>query len=184
MEDNTLLKKSIDEELREAIVKLLWISDKYLIDQRYDHAYNSLKALFNKIRPFKFKYKDELMGLTEVLDEYLASLGAQPVDAYHKLKLEEDSVAFKDLVDSFSQYIPFALKELKLYFDVAENLMDDDQFCFNRTFNMDESLIVDKKKELSVLSVEELMGHMDSKMVNRIYSRHRIKSVVKQTRTV
>lgn len=183
MNDNdTQLKKSLDEDLRtRLVIDLIELADKYLISERYKEAYLTLKALYIKIRPYKFAHKDDLEELKRLLDEYIESIGERPVDGHHQIKIAENQLQFKEVLYMFYEHIPFALNDLKLYFDISESNLDDDGHFFSRHFNLDKTLIEDKKEELCQLDIKEVLGHMDAKMVNRVYSRYRIASSMKET---
>lgn len=175
-EDKSRLK-DIDEELRQKlIIDLLEKSDSYLITQQYEGAYRTLKSIFYKIQMFTFKYKDDIIELTKVIDAYIDSSGGSFVDEGDVIMFNENQVKIKELVEQYSQLIPFALNDLGLYFRVMTKKDDDDEFFNEKTFTIKKSFIQDKIDELvKNITMEELLKkHLTSRQINDAYSRFKV----------
>lgn len=171
--------RDVDEELRiRLIIPLLEKADSFFIINKYEQQYRCLRNIFNYVRPNSFDIKGELQQMTEIIDEYIENLGGQPADAGQLIEMNNLKIQFKELVKKYSELIPYALKELGLYFRLVSNKNDDDEIFNEKTFTLKQSYIKEKIDEMSnkLTTREILEKHLTSRQINDVYSRYLIKN--------
>ena len=162
---------NIDEALRFKIVEFLSNANRFRTEGDIVKAYVSVRGIFEILQPLDFKHKSLLIDYTKRINEYINGLGEKPIDARHRIIINERGFELRELVDDYFNLIPFCMSELGLHLKQLKNRDDPDEEFSQQTFNTDVSLLEGKKQLLKSLKSEDLIQFMSARQVHDVHAR-------------
>jgi len=151
---------NMDEGLKTEALDLLREALHFSISGDVIRCYRSYYGMFSLINHYDFEGKEEVIEITEIIDNYIKTLGGKPFNKAHQVKIRQNQYEMRELVQKYSIMIPAAYSELGLWFKTINYHHDTDKHISNIFFNDDLTTITKRKKELLKLSTKELISFM------------------------
>ena len=161
--------KDMDEYLKVKLVDLWFDAINLSVVGDYKKTFKAYKMMFKMVEPYDFTDKLLLQELTEILQEYLNSLGGRPVSSSEAIQFNNRKEEFSSLLDKYTSFLPKAFVDLNLWFKAIPKANDFDLKFSSESFGSDLTLIDKKKKALSKLGVSELLELFS---VNALHDAH------------
>jgi len=168
-DENNSKLKDMDEYLKIKLVDLWFEAIALSIVGDYKKVFRAYKMLFKMIEPYSFSDKVFLQEVTALLEEYIGSLGARPVNTSESFLINNSKQEFKALLDRYTSILPKAFVDLNLWFKAIPSSNDIDLKMSDENFNSDLTFISQKRKALLKLDSDKLLELFS---VNAIHDAH------------
>jgi len=170
--------KDMDDYLKLKLVDLWFEAISLSIAGDYKKTFLAYKMLFKMIEPYNFEYKQSLRDITQLLQEYINSLGGRPVNSSELLILNNSKEEFKTLLDKYTSSLPKAFVDLNLWFKSIPVANDIDLKLSDENFSSELSFIGKKKQVLSKLPIKDLLALFSINAIHDAHARGIMKNVL------
>jgi aromatic ring hydroxylase len=168
----------MDDYLKEMVVDKYKKAIDFSISGHLEECFKAYMALFYLIEPYDFTQKQLLTETSESLNEYIHELRGRPLNKADLVKINNKTLAFKDLLNLYMSLIPKAYAELGLWFKVITVSNDWQLRAADENFSSEYSSLPKKKEELKDLTSEQLLDLARPNAVHEMYSKWRVQNAL------